>query len=244
MKEVWELALIKIWKLELKELEVTKSKETKILLKETNKLLKDIWSHEHFIEKDKDIIYILKKYKEKIFSFLSDLKKKKEKNFIDKKSHSYIKMELLLKKYNEELDKNFISLVKNIFSSSKREELLFRRSIIKQNIALFKAKKHWVWFSYTTAKKGYKIIIDNFTNFTKKLRQFLFYVIYTYIVIFIIFFSLNYYNNVLLFNYKGVFYFLILLITYFFLKFRVWIINISISFVFLFFIIIFSLVNF
>jgi len=38
-----------------------KDKDSKKLLKETNSLLKKIGSKEHFVEKDKDISYILHK---------------------------------------------------------------------------------------------------------------------------------------------------------------------------------------
>ena len=82
----------------------------------------------------------------KVIFFFQNFKKKEQKvkTTIDKESHSYIKMELHLKKYKEKLNKNFVEIFKNILSSKKKEELLLKRKIIKQNIALFRAKKHGI----------------------------------------------------------------------------------------------------
>ena len=55
LKEVWELALAKIAQIELERVESDKNKESRELLKNTNSLLKKIWSSQQFIEKDKDI---------------------------------------------------------------------------------------------------------------------------------------------------------------------------------------------
>ena len=101
LKEVWELALLKIWKIELIELEDKHNESSKKLLKETNILLKRIGSKESFIEKNKDIWYIISNYFADLKKILYKNNKKTKKNDIDKHSHLYVKNILFLKKYND-----------------------------------------------------------------------------------------------------------------------------------------------
>jgi len=113
LKQVWEMALLKIWDIELESLEWSKTEESKKLLSETNKLLKQVGSSTQFKEKNKDIWYLfslfLSDLKEKIL-FLKKIKKnlteKSEKKLIDKDSYSFLKTLLLLDKYKERLKEN------------------------------------------------------------------------------------------------------------------------------------------
>ena len=114
LKEIWELALQKIWKLELAKLEETKDQKNRELLNETNKLLKDFGSKEKFIEKDRDIWYQTKQFVDYLKSFF----RKKERpiksyEVVDKESHSYVRTQLYLSKYEEKLRENTIYILKN-----------------------------------------------------------------------------------------------------------------------------------
>ncbi len=248
LKEIWELALLKIWKIELDDVE-KKHKENSIkLLKETNILLKRIWSKETFIEKDKDIIYIITSFLNRLKTYLNDLNKEKEEIEIDKHSHSYIKNILFLKKYKEKLRENDIYILKNLhiilFNLEVRQDTFIRRKVIKQNITLFKAKEKWIWFSYTSVKKWVDKIIEFIFNFIKNFRSYLFIVIFIYTFLFISFINLNYYFNFSNSNYDWIFFFIVLYLVYLVLYFARNVLLLILNFAILFFIIIFWVVNF
>ncbi len=247
LKEIWELALLKIWKIELNEVENTHNDNNKILLKETNLLLKKIWSKESFIEKDKDLWLIIKNISNNIIDFFKKYKQK-NKSTIDKHSHSYIKNILFLKKYNEKLRENNIFILKNIFklifNKEKRIDTLITRRVLKQNIILFKAKERGIWFSYTSVKKGFWKFLEYIYLFLKKLNIYLFIIIFTYTLIFIFFFNYNYYYDFSQSNFKWIFYFLVIILIYLILYLTRNILLIVLNFVILLFIIIFWVVNF
>ncbi|MFK7780263.1 MAG: hypothetical protein QM490_03860 [Candidatus Gracilibacteria bacterium] len=249
LKEIGELALLKIGRIELNEVEKTQQEDVKKLLKQTNILLKKIGSKESFIEKNKDVGYIINNFFEGLNSYFlkfKQLKKKKEK--IDKQSHSYIKNILFLKRYKEKLKENNIFIIKNIivllFSSEKRLDTFIRRKVIKQNITLFKAKEKGIGFSYTTVKNGFNKIINYTLDFLKNIKQYLFYVILVYTVIFISFININYYYYIGETSYQGLFYFLVIFFIYLILYFTRNLLLIILNFVILFFIVIFGVVNF
>lgn len=249
LKEIWELALLKIWKIELDELEKKHKDINKDLLKETNSLLRKIWSKESFIEKDKDVKQILLSFVNKISTFFSYLKYVKEdKNNIDKHSHSYIKNILFLKKYKEKLKENNIFILKNLISfilnSEKRTDILIRRKVIKQNITLFTAKEKWVWFSYTFVKKWFWKILEAIISFIKGINDYLFIVVTLYTILFVLYLNINYYYNITASNYDGIFYFLVIFFIHLILYFSRNLFLIILNFVILFFIIIFWVVNF
>lgn len=248
LKEIWELALLKIWKIELDDIEKKHNENSKILLKDTNILLKKIWSKEIFIEKDKDVMYIVSNFFGRIKAYLSYLKEKNQEIEVDKHSHSYIKNILFLKKYKEKLRENDLYILKNfpilLINNEKRLDTFIRRRVIKQNITLFKAKEKGIWFSYTSVKKGIAKIIEYILNFIKNFRLYLFIVIFIYTLLFISFINLNYYYNFSNSNYDWIFFFIILYLVYLVLYFARNILLLILNFVILFFIIIFWVVNF
>jgi len=248
LKEIWELALVKVWKLELINLEKKQDANARELLKETNKLLKKIGSKQQFIEKNKDIGAIFSGFLEDsekyIKSFFEKNKSTEKKQKMDESSYSYIKNERLLKKYKEKLNLNTKDVIKNILSSEKRKNLLLRRKVIKQNILLLLAKKKGVSFSYTFIKKGYVKFIKKIVDAFQDIRQYLFFIIILYSITFI--FYINYislYKNYWL-DYGGIFYFILLVILYFTLSFSRTLISIILNISLLFFIIIFWIINF
>jgi len=172
LREIWEKALIKIWEVESELIEWKKWEETSLLLKDTNALLKKIGSDKSFKKKKEEWSEL------GIQSFFSDLKEsilffsKKEEvvektNTIDKESYNFLKTVLLLEKYKEKLRINSKEIHKNLFlfinvfsKSSAREKMLIKRKVIKQNIALLKAKKNGSMSSYTWIKKWYRKAIE------------------------------------------------------------------------------------
>lgn len=249
LKEIWELALLKIWKLELNELENHHEDSAKILLKETNSLLKKIGSRQNFIEKDKDISYIIKNLLEKWGIFLkSFIKNKKTTNKTDKNTHSYIKNILFLKRYKQKLKDNNIFILKNLlsllFSEEKRVDIFIRRKVIKQNITLFEAKEKWMWYSYTSVKKWLNKIIYIILKFIKNIKDYLFIVIFIYTIMFIVLLNINYYYKISNSNFEWLFYFIVVLFIYLILYFTRNLILMILNFVILFFIVIFWVVNF
>lgn len=249
LKEIWELALLKIWNIELSDVENQHKATSEVLLKETNNLLKKIWSKESFVKKENDLVYILSSFLEKVKFYYDKLKTvKKDKEVVDINSHSYIKNMLFLKKYKEKLKENNVFIFKNllsiVFNSEKRLDVFIRRKVIKQNITLFKAKEKWVWFSYTTVKKWLSKLIEMILRIIRVFRLNLFIVIFFYTLLFIIYLNINVYYAIWNPNYDGIFYFLVLYFLYLILYFTRNLLLIILNFVILFFIIIFWVVNF
>lgn len=252
LREIWELALLKIWKIELEEVEKNKNKENRELLKETNKLLKKIWSKDQFIEKDKDLQYQINLFIKKLKEFFESLKKiKKEEDVdvdVDKESHSYIKNLLYLSKYKDLYRENTKLILKNflklIYNKELKDELFLSRSVIKQNIILLKAKEKGLNISYTYIKKWFSKIIENILLFFQGINKLIFIVIVFYSISFIFYINLNNILGINNYGFNGIFYFIVLLLIYIIISISKNIIILLTNFVFLFFIIIFGVINF
>lgn len=252
LREIWELALVKIWKLELDYLDKTKSKETRVLLKETNSLLKKIWSKEQFVEKDKDLGYIIKNIYLQVKEFFA-VKIKSNSNFLDKETHSYIKTLVLLKKYKEkkeELDKEIMENI-SVFifpfwsNREKKEIILAKKSVISQNISLLKAKLNWKVYSYTKIVKWFRKLEEMFLGLLKYLKVYIKVIIFTYSVIF---FSLVFVNYLWVSNFdinlEWINMALYLIILYILFSFTKGFFTFTFNFVFFVFLNIFFVVNF
>ena len=240
LREIWEKALQKIWKLELEKLEETKDDKNRELLKETNKLLKELWSKDRFVEKDRDFWYQTKQFFDYIRSFFIKKNKiKQERVEIDKESHSYVKNQLYLSKYEEKLRENRIYTTKNffklLFNKELREMNSLKRSVIKQNIFLLKSRLEWKTISYSFVSKWFLWILKN--N--------LFYIIFIYIIVFLLLLNLTY-TFWISFNYNisWVFLFLILLFAYIFISFSKNIFFVILNFALFVFIVILWVINF
>ena len=261
LKEVWEKVLLKIWEIELDYLEKNKDKESQNQLSETNKLLKQIWSDKKFIEKDKDIVKQLQKIWQEIKEFFENFfKKDKKENNIwlknkDKSSNEYLKTRLFLNKYKQKLSENNKEILKNccvfVFpfwkNEEKRDLILLKRSVLKQNIYLFKAKLEGKTFSYTKTLKGFAFIMDSIFEFFKYIKDYLFYVVLFYSILFLIFLNLDYYWISSLetsLNYNWIFYFIMFIFLYFAIYFSRWVYTLIINLIFLFFIFNFWIINF
>jgi hypothetical protein len=252
LKEIWEIALLKVWLLELHELDKNKSSQMKWMLKDTNKLLKQIWSSTQFTEKSSDYKKIfLNKFQLFLEGFLKKEKKPTTK-VVDKWSHEYIRTELLIRKYKEKKKENDMTIIKSIWkfitNSEFRSDLLLRRKVINQNLLLYKVKQKWVNYSYTNIKKWYASLLEKIEALIQLVRQYIFWIIFfysTFILIYINIFPLIQTDlQEINFNFKGLFYFILFIFVYLTLYIRKWFISLWVNFVILFFIIIFWIINF
>jgi len=242
LKDIWEKALLKIWLLELKFLETKKTTKSKNLLKETNLLLKQIWSNKSIIEKKYNIsyyIWIIKSNFEKIFS-----KKKKVKQQVDKNSYNYLKNQLLLNKYKEKLKSNRKQIFKNLFNNKKRETFILKDKVINQNILLLKVKQKWTNFSYTFIKKWYKDLFKKILIWLDNFRFLLLFSIIFYTLFFIVFYNFNFYLNIEYFNFVWIKYILFIIFLYYLIFFSKNFYLIIINSIFSYFIIMFFIINF
>lgn len=256
LKEIGEIALLKIGEIELWQLEKNKTKEGIFLLKETNKLLKEIGSNKQFIEKEKDIKYLLSIFFEFFNTFIEERKKEKkenEKEKIDIAGYSYLKTVLLLKKYKLRLKENNKDYYKNIFlffiptkeNTEKIEHIKIKRNVIKQNISILEVKKSWKKYSYVLLKKGYNKIFELLFKILYIFNKYLLIVIIFYVWMYMILLSLNMtgiYNIHV--NFNGIFYFIYVLFLYFLIKLSKGMFSLIFNFVFFVFIFIFGVVNF
>jgi len=248
LKEIIELALIKIGKIELEYLEKTKDEKISFLLKETNNLLKSVWSKEQISNKEKDIIYILK---QKYLKFIDDIKnyKKEDSNKLDKETHSYIKTLVLLKKYQEkkeEVDKKY---KKNLFfifwNKEEKEALLLKKLVINQNISILEAKLKGKIFSYTKIVKWYKWIENLFLKFLNIFSDHIIVIVFIYCFLYFLFINFSYFSFVTIdINNKWIMLFIYLLLILFILNITRGFLSFTFYFVFLIFLNIFFVVNF
>lgn len=247
LKQIWELALQKIWEIELTHLEETKEERNRELLKETNKLLREIWSKDKFIEKEKDLWYQIKKSISFIKKFFE---KKKENKFtlnneeLDKESYSFARTQLYLNKYKEKLLENNKVILKDFFkiltNAEYRDLIFLKRSVINQNIFIYKARLKWKFISYSWVSKWiywfFWIIIQIFES----LKKILFVNIFIFSILFL--FMINFYKWE--FNFDGIYIFIYMLILYILLSLSKKIYFFILNFALFIFMIILGAINF
>jgi hypothetical protein len=119
-----------------------------------------------------------------------------------------------------------------------------KRSVIKQNIILFKARLEGVSVSYTFIKKWIPKFFENIVDFFRAFLDPLFVVIFVYSMAFILF--LNFYEILWAFefNYSSLALFLLLIVFYILLYSVRNIIILLLNFAIFVFIIIFWVINF
>lgn len=255
LKEVWEIALIKVWEYELIKLEEKRDIKSKILIKSTNKLLKQFWSKKQFIEKDKDIKYQINKFYKNINSYFKKLFKK-EKITIDKSSYYYLNILVAINKFKEKkselnketLKKFYVYLYPFWAFWLIKNDLSLKRKVINQNLILLIKKRDWKLDSYTKIKKWYKIFLKNLFWLFLIMRKYILIVIFYYSLFFIFLINFSFYSASfdldLYLNYIWIFYFISLILVYFGIYFSKWFISLGINFIIVNFLIIFWLINF
>jgi len=253
IKEVSEKSLTKIWELELSLYERYKNDKAKIEMKKTNQLLKQVWSKKSFIEKEKDINYILSQLKEKVSSFFSKEKRKKiKKVWIDKTSDDYVKTVLLINKYEDKLSILRKELFKKFYYSfawkEKRDEfdiIVVKKAVVEQNLKLLNAKIKWVPFSYTKIKKWYQVFLDMILTVLRFINDSLYYAIVLCIVSFVWVVCANYYFNIWFdFPKNSILFFVIIQLLFLLILTIRWFLSLIINFAIFSLMIILLLVNF
>jgi hypothetical protein len=251
LKEVWELALRKVWEIELLIVEKNKGWNSRKLLSETNSLLKKLGSKEQFIEKKKDLNFFIKNIFWDNFDKKNKTEKKKKRVAIDKQSSSYWKTELLIKKYSikkKEIKKEIFKKTFFIFSKEKRQDLEIlnlKLNIINQNITILNAKLTGKIVSYTKIIKWYKHWIELLLLFFKIINTYLLWFIYFFSIIIWSFFILTK-NNLLdiSLNIDWVFILIYILFWSFLIFISRWMFSLLINFAIFIFMIILWVVNF
>lgn len=253
LKEIWELALKKVWIIELSILEKNKDSNSKKYLTETNKLLKKIGSKESFIEKDKDINYIINNFinwiKQKLNTFKKTKQEKKEE--IDRESTSYWKTKLLIQKYSDKLKETNKKILKTYFKifklweKEKLEDLKIKKQVIKQNLTILKAKQTGKIVSYTKIIKGYNNSIELLLLLLKLINTYFISFIYIFSLFIILYFlgdkfNLIYFNL----NINGIFILLYIIFWSFLIFISRGILSVSINIAIFIFMIILWVVNF
>ncbi|MDD5212958.1 MAG: hypothetical protein PHG82_00815 [Candidatus Gracilibacteria bacterium] len=231
LKEVGEVALKRIGEIELRALESKKTKEFEQVLQETNKLLKKVGSKTQFIEKEKDLGYILENLGNNIKEFfINNFKSEKvQKQELDKESYYYLKNETLLKRYlklKQELDKEKLQNIGKFifaFSPENKDFVIkynIKQALINQNIDLLKAKLNNKSFSYTKIVNTYEKGLGKILNIFNILKNSIFYFIFLYSIFFIFFISFTYYLNLdYSLNLATLKYIILLLLFYFYFTF-------------------------
>lgn len=250
LKEVWELALLKVWEIELDILTKKKDIEYKTLLKDTNKLLKKIWSKKEFREESKKISVIL-------WTFILNSKRKVKyffsKNKVDTSSTSYLKLKLSYDRYQEQLKELNSEIIIHIgiyfiptkSNKQKVKEYKIRKKVIKQNITILKKRITNQPFSYTKIVKWYKYIISKLVHFFVLLKEPLLILDILYSFMFITLYVLEYFWVLEApFNYNWLFYFIYLNIVILLLSLSRGLFLMILKVVFLIILFIFWVINF
>ena len=188
LKIIWEVSLIKIWEFELELILKNSLTNKKDILKDTNKLLKDLWSKKVVKIQWDDIFYILKKtFSDFSENYLNFKNKEKNKKKIDKNSYVYYKALRELSIYKNKLKETNINIIKCLFKLDKENinKLKLRKKLILQNISLTKNRLKNNSFSYIKIIKWMDFYKKIFLFFIHKIGDLLVYSI----LIFSIFFT-------------------------------------------------------
>lgn len=246
LREISELSLRKIAEIEQKNLEIQKNNDAKILIEDTNLLLKQIGAKKNTqnvsLEKLKTIFAWWKKKENQSVKTQDEL--------IDRESYAFLKNILLLEKYREKLKENtkeiwmHIFLFLNIFSKSEvKKKILLKRSVILQNISLLQARKTGKMSSYTSMKKWYVKLKEEVSIFSMRLSQGFFISIFLYCVLFFLL-AYPFSHKIIFFESQKIIFVFLLFFCFSLLRISHGLFSFVFSFVFFSFSLIFILVNF
>ncbi len=239
LKQIWELALIKIWNILIEEIEKYKNLENykkiekyRLELKNINILLKKVESKQVLKEKKLSFFKLLRNF------FNKEKTNKKQKDiFLDKSTSSYLKTLVLIKKYKEKSKENNKEILKKIYLFifpeffikkipktkellEKKENLLLRKEVIDQNLVILRKKadkNSKIWKIIIRIKS---FILWPITSLLKIITISWFYIILFFSIIFILFWVKNYlFWEELKINFLWVFYFLAFFFFLYSLKF-------------------------
>jgi hypothetical protein len=186
LKLIWEIALVKIWELQVELLEKNVIEDKKWILTDTNKLLKWFWSTRQIILPEDDIRLKLNKiindWSDSIKDFFKAISKKEK---IDKNSWKYYDIlrekniyEKKLKEVNKEISKNF-------FNKDNKKRLELKKKLIKQNITLLSNRINNKKISYTKTIKWFNYYKDVIIYLLQKISDTIIYSLLIYSLFFI-----------------------------------------------------------
>ncbi|EKE29128.1 MAG: hypothetical protein ACD_2C00221G0010 [uncultured bacterium (gcode 4)] len=186
LKLIWEIALVKIWELQVELLEGHIIDNKKWILSETNKLLKSFWSSKQVILPEDDIRLKLNKIiNDLIDNFKDFIKTNAKKDKIDKNSWKYYDIlrekniyEKKLKEVNKEITKNF-------FNKENKKRLELKKKLIKQNITLLWNRINNKKISYTKTIKGFNYYKDVIIYLLQRISDTIIYSLFIYSLFFV-----------------------------------------------------------
>ncbi len=175
LRIIGEAALIKLGELEIELLEQDKSIEKSKFLKETNSLLKDLWSNRRvgndFDSAKKIIGEFIKDFQSK-----AEEKEKKPKKIIDTWSFTYYKNLRELSLYKDRLKEINKEILRAFFQKKeKKNRLILKRRLLKQNIKIIESRISQKTFSYTKLAKGAWYYEDVFVFLIKSINDIVLY---------------------------------------------------------------------
>ncbi|EKE28148.1 MAG: hypothetical protein ACD_3C00088G0009 [uncultured bacterium (gcode 4)] len=186
LKLIWEIALVKIWELQVEMLENNIIDDKKTILWDTNKLLKSFWSSKQVILAEDDIKLKLNKIlNEFIDNFKDFIKTTSKKEKIDKNSWKYY--DILREKniYEKKLKEVNKDISKNIFNKENKKRLELKKKLIKQNITLLWNRINNKKISYTKTIKGFNYYKEVIIYLLQKISDTIIYSLFIYSVFFV-----------------------------------------------------------
>lgn len=191
-----ENALNNIGKIELELVKTWKEEEKKKFLKETNSLLKQIWSTSRIETSDAQDVWKM------LWDFFARFTKKEaidpkdQKRVVDKNSFIYFKNQRELSVYKEILWKNDIQIVKTIltFQWNKLKRLFLKKRLLQQNIQIIDNRIHNKNISYTKIVHWMWYYIDSFLSVISYISKTWAYVLFLYMLVFIVLKCFSYFD--------------------------------------------------
>ena len=189
LKTIWEIALVKIWEFETELILKNSLNVKKDILKDTNKILKELWSKKVIrLEKD-DIWYLASTFIKNLINNYLNIKNQSKKEKIDKNSYNYFKILRELNIYKEKLDLVNKNILKATFSFNNEElkKLKIKKKLIIQNIWILKSRLNNRIISYVQIVKWVDFYAKVLLYFLQKLWDLFLYslLIYSFFFIFI-----------------------------------------------------------
>ena len=197
LRIVGEAALIRIGELEMEILSENKNIEKWSFFKETNSLLKELWSSKRV---GNDFTAVKKKILQFFHDFKGEELVEKEWDKIEKKidtsSFVYYKNLRELSLYKERLKEVNRAILKSLFSDSKkRMRLVLKKKLIKQNISIIESRITKKRFSYTKIIKGVMYYEEVFTYLVRSISDI---ILYSFLILITLFSGLSFSNEVIM----------------------------------------------
>ncbi len=246
LKQIWEVALVKIWELQQEFIQNNTLDTKKDILEETNKLLKNFWSSKQIVLPEDDIKLKLEKiYKDFIESFKNFFKSQKNREKIDKNSWKYFDILREQNIYKNQLKTVNKQLFKSMFDKDQYIRLSLKQKLIKQNITLLENRIKNKKISYTKTVKWINYYKDIIFYLLQKIWDVFVYSILIYSVFFIL---LNTFikasGQKIDINYSFIFYIVVIWLFWLLLKVSRNIIFLSINSILYIFFCLFLVINF